>query len=53
MSCCRSCAKLGLHKINDKGAIKEQEAHKSKTYLAALSFLPKDHVMISPKLKKA
>ena len=46
-------AKLGLHKINDKGAIKEQEAHKSKTYLAALSFLPKDHVMISPKLKKA
>jgi hypothetical protein len=46
-------AKLGLHKINDKGAIKEQEAHKTKTYLNALSFLPKDHVMISPRLKKS
>ena len=46
-------AKLGLHKLNDKAAMKEQEAHKSKTYTNALSFLPKDHVFISPKLKKA
>jgi hypothetical protein len=46
-------AKLGLHKTNDKGATKEQEAHKTKTYLNALSFLPKDHVFVSPKLKKS
>ena len=46
-------AKLGLHKTNDKGATKEQEAHKTKTYMNALSFLPKDHVMVSPKLKKS
>jgi len=46
-------AKLGLHKTDDKGALKEQEAHKTKTYTNALSFLPKDHVFISPKLKKA
>ena len=46
-------AKLGLHKTNDKGAMKEQEAQKTKTYSNALSFLPKDHVFISPKLKKS
>ena len=46
-------AKLGLHKTNDKGALKEQEAQKTKTYSNALSFLPKDHVFISPKLKKS
>ena len=46
-------AKLGLHKPDDKGAQKEQEAFKSQTYTAALSFLPKDHVFVSPKLKKA
>jgi hypothetical protein len=45
-------AKLGLHKLNDKAAQKEQETHKTKTYLNALSFLPKDHVSISPRLKK-
>jgi hypothetical protein len=44
-------AKLGLHKIDDKGAKKDQEQHKTKTYKAALSFLPKDQVMVSPKLK--
>jgi hypothetical protein len=44
-------AKLGLHKTDDKGAKKDQEQHKTKTYKAALSFLPKDQVMISPKLK--
>jgi hypothetical protein len=44
-------AKLGLHKIDDKGAKKDQEQHKTKTYKAALSFLPKDQVMVSSKLK--
>jgi hypothetical protein len=44
-------AKLGLHKTDDKGALKEQEQQKTKTYKAALSFLPKDRVYISPKLK--
>jgi len=44
-------AKLGLHKIDDKGAKKDQEQHKTKTYKAALSFLPKDQVMVSAKLK--
>ena len=44
-------AKLGLHKSDDKGARKDQEEHKTKTYKAALSFLPKDQVMVSPKLK--
>jgi hypothetical protein len=43
-------AKLGLHKTDDKGALKDQEQQKTKTYKAALSFLPKDHVFISPKL---
>jgi len=44
-------AKLGLHKIDDKGAKKDQEQHKMKTYKAALSFLPANQVMISSKLK--
>ena len=44
-------AKLGLHKTNDKGAKKDQERQKTKTYKAALSFLPKDRVFVSPKLK--
>ena len=44
-------AKLGLHKTDDKGALKEQEQQKTKTYKTALSFLPKDHVFVSPKLK--
>jgi len=44
-------AKLGLHKTDDKGARKDQEEHKTKTYKAALSFLPKEQVMVSPKLK--
>lgn len=44
-------AKLGLHKIDDKGALKDQEQQKTKTYKAALSFMPKDHVFVSPKLK--
>lgn len=46
-------AKIGMHKLSDKAAQKEQEAHKTKTYLNALSFLPKDHVFISPKLTKS
>jgi hypothetical protein len=46
-------AKLGLHKTDDKGALKDQEQQKTKTYTAALSFLPKDRVMVSPKLAKA
>jgi len=44
-------AKLGLHKTDDKGALKDQEQQKTKTYKAALSFLPKDRVFVSPKLK--
>ena len=44
-------AKLGLHKANDKAAMKDQEQQKTKTYKAALSFLPKEQVMVSPKLK--
>ena len=44
-------AKLGLHKTDDKGALKDQEEQKTKTYKAALSFLPKDRVFVSPKLK--
>ena len=46
-------AKIGMHKLTDKAAQKEQEAHKSKTYANALSFLPKEHVFISPRLKKS
>ena len=46
-------AKIGMHKLSDKAAQKEQEAHKTKIYLSALSFLPKDHVFISPRLQKA
>lgn len=46
-------AKIGMHKLTDKAAQKEQEGHKSKTYTNALSFLPKDHVFVSPKLKKS
>ena len=46
-------AKIGMHTLSDKAAQKEQEAHKTKTYLSALSFLPKDHVFISPRLQKA
>jgi hypothetical protein len=44
-------AKLGLHKIDDKGAKKDQEQHKTQVYKAALAYLPKDQVMVSPKLK--
>src|SRR5215471_312575 len=44
-------ATLGLHKTDDKGALKDQEQQKTKTYRAALSFLPKDRVFVSPKLK--
>jgi len=43
-------AKLGMHKIDDKGAKAEQESHNAEMYKQALAFLPKDHVMISPKL---
>jgi hypothetical protein len=46
-------AKLGLHKTDDKGAKAEQEAHSNEVYKQALGFLPKDHVMISPKLVMA
>jgi hypothetical protein len=40
-----------MHKTDDKGAKKDQEEHKTKTYKAALALLPKDQVMVSPKLK--
>jgi hypothetical protein len=45
-------AKLGMHKTDDKGAKKDQEQQKTKTYNAALSFIPKERVFVSPKLKK-
>jgi hypothetical protein len=45
-------AKLGLHKTDDKGAKKDQEQQKTRTYTAALNFIPKDDVFVSPKLKK-
>jgi len=44
-------AKLGLHKTDDKGALKDQEQQKTKTYKAALSFLPRNRVYVSPKLR--
>lgn len=44
--------KLGMHKLDDKGAFKEQEANKTKNYNTALGFLPKGTVFVSPKLKK-
>jgi hypothetical protein len=44
-------AKLGLHKTDDKGALKDQEQQKNKTYKAAISFLPKERAYVSPKLK--
>src|SRR6185436_14844154 len=45
-------AKLGMHKLDDKGAKKDQEQQKTRTYNAALSFIAKDRVFVSPKLKK-
>lgn len=44
-------ASLGMKKTDDKGALKEQEAFKAKTYKAALATLPKQQVSVSPKLK--
>jgi hypothetical protein len=44
-------ANLGMHRKDDKGAAKEQDAFQSKTYKAALAKLPKDQVFVSPKLK--
>jgi hypothetical protein len=44
-------ATLGMHKKDDKGASKEQEAFHNKTYKTALAALPKNQVSISPKLK--
>lgn len=44
-------ASLGMHKTDDKGALKEQETFKAKTYKAALAQLPKSQVTVSPKLK--
>ena len=42
---------LGMHKATDKGAEKEQDTFKAKTYKEALAVLPKGQVMISKKLK--
>jgi hypothetical protein len=42
---------LGLGRASDKGAEKEQETYKSKTYKNALAALPKSQVSISSKLK--
>jgi hypothetical protein len=44
-------ASLGLHRKDDKGAEKEQDAFQGKTYRAALARLPKNQVFVSPKLK--
>jgi hypothetical protein len=44
-------ASLGMHKKDDKGAEKEQNAFQSKTYKSALATLPKNQVFVSPKLK--
>lgn len=44
-------ASLGMHKTDDKGAQKEQETFKAKTYKTALAALPKAQVTVSPKLK--
>ena len=45
-------AKLGLHKTDDKGAKKDQEQQKTRTYSAALAMLPKESYFVSGKLKK-
>ena len=42
---------IGMGKKTSEAAEKEQEKFKSKSYKAALDKLPKDQVMISPKLK--
>jgi hypothetical protein len=42
---------LGMGRTNDQGALKDQEAFKTKTYRSALARLPKANVTISPKLK--
>lgn len=44
-------ASLGMKTKDDKGAHKEQETFKAKTYKGALAALPKNQVTISPKLK--
>ena len=44
-------AKLGMHKTDDKGAKKDQEQQRTKTYKAARSFLPPSRVFVSPMLK--
>jgi hypothetical protein len=45
-------AKIGLHKTDDKGAKKDQEQQKTRTYSAALAMLPKESYFVSGKLKK-
>ena len=42
---------IGMGRMNDQKAYKDQETFKSKTYKAALDKLPKEQVYISPKLK--
>ncbi|MGC9982123.1 MAG: hypothetical protein ABSF35_00710 [Polyangia bacterium] len=42
---------IGMGKKSSEAAEKEQEKFKSKSYKAALDRLPKEHVLISPKLK--
>jgi hypothetical protein len=42
---------LGMHRVSDKGAEKEQDTFKNKTYKDALAALPKSQVTISQKLK--
>jgi hypothetical protein len=44
---------LGTGRASDKSAEKEQETFKLKTYKEALAELPKNQVMISPRLAKA
>jgi len=42
---------IGMGKKSSEAAEKEQEKFKAKSYKAALEKLPKEQVMISPKLK--
>jgi hypothetical protein len=44
-------AQLGMHRMNEKQAAKEQDAFQKKTYKGALALLPKNQVFVSPKLK--
>jgi hypothetical protein len=42
---------VGMRRMNDQQAAKEEQAFRSKTYREALAKLPRAQVTISPKLK--